>query len=96
MTLTLVPATFDQRLTAIKTELRAAGFRAICAHDHVAVIIPMPGAAHGHGQYHLVPAENGLRVRWHPIDRAAIHVDLVDTPTRAARLILDHLAGLYP
>jgi hypothetical protein len=96
MTLTLVPASFDQRLTAIKAELRAAGFRAICAHDHVAVIIPAPGAAHGHGQYHVAPGDTGLRVRWHATDRPAIHVDLVDTPTRAARLILDHLAGLYP
>lgn len=99
MTLALVQKplpSIDDQIVDVVARLRAAKLRAIAAAtrdgQYAAVIIPPP---HG-GQYRVIPTGNGLRVYWRPTDGKLIAVADVDTPERAAALILDHLAGLYP
>lgn len=104
MTLSLVPPappTLGEVVTSLVAQLRAAQLPAMAAAStdgqYAAVIIPSRCCGRVGGQYQVHPLPGGgYRVRWQRKEWRADIVDDVDTPERAAALIVDHLAGLYP
>lgn len=104
MTLSLVPPappTLTEVVTELVARLRGAQLPAMAAAardgEYAAVIIPSRCCGRVGGQYQVHPLPHGgYRIRWQRTEQHAVIVDDADTPERAAGLILDHLAGLYP
>lgn len=78
--------------------LAAASLPGIVQFDRrygVHVLVPFTGNMPG--EYMLNPAGvDQIKVRWMPLTNRTVILGLVDSPARAAGLILDHQDGLLP
>jgi hypothetical protein len=85
------------RVTEVADVFRRAHLRPLAQFDrhyghHVEVATSDPV-----GRYIVTPSNVGMvKVRWFPLTDDTALLGLVDTPARAAGLILDHQEGLLP
>jgi hypothetical protein len=87
-----------ERVRSIVAVFAAAQLRvdsAFTRHFGHHAVVTVIGEKTGH--YLVTPAgEHQVRVRWKPLVGRTDELGLLDTPARAAGLILDHQAGLLP